>query len=131
MKLGFAKSRMVQIDSKLESLMGSISKCPRSRVDESLNEVNALLTERQDLSSRITSTERTTVMGGNSLDEIYKILVNLHQRIKVLNVLEERSDLTDIEEEMLYLQLSEFGKTRDNLNILVEKTLWETDLISF
>lgn len=131
MKLGFAKSRMVQIDSKLESLMSSISKCPRSRVDESLNEVNALLTERQDLSSRITSTERTTVMGGNSLDEIYKILVNLHQRIKVLNILEERSDLTDPEEEMLYLQLSEFSKTRDNLNILVEKTLWETDLISF
>jgi hypothetical protein len=130
LKLSEAKSRISQIEYLLEINNVLLSKGPVSSLQSTLSESSNLVNEKHDLQKRILDTAETVSLEGNTLSDVLSAQESLLSKINILMVVSKRTDLSDDTYQALHNQLRTWIKTKNDLDIRINKCICETDLIT-
>ena len=129
MRLGEAKNLLTRLSLQILSCEHRLAVGDASKINEVLEEVSEHLLAQQILRKRIKLTESYTAIDSKSLLEIHSILQMLEEKIRLLEILSVRADISPAQRGGIENQLLSYRSTRDTLRIGVEKCNWETDLL--
>ena len=128
MLLGEAKYKLEQLEKRLLELDLLIVACDAKEVSKHLEEFNQLINKLFQLKERISSTERSTLFQGRSLESGMIILSTLQKKCGILEKLKTRSDVENNQVVSILEQLNSFRETKRILESALSVCLWSTEL---
>jgi 2-phospho-L-lactate guanylyltransferase (CobY/MobA/RfbA family) len=129
MKLGAALLKLDSVKDELRNTRYKVVNYALVGVPEAIDELNQLVKKQQDLVRRIRATEAVAEVGGALLHDLRDALQASDEKIKIMELVLVRTDLSLPQRSETADQLKAFRHSRNTISLTIERCLWETELL--